>query len=145
MESATVSRNTERAMSEEQVEVIHGLVEAWNRADVDAFVAFFDPDCEVVFRPDVPEPGPFRGHAELRAWVEGFLAAWESHQAEVIEIRTTDSGAFASLHFVGRGSGSNVEMDETDAHLFAFKERRVVRWRNFQAREEALAAAGLSE
>jgi ketosteroid isomerase-like protein len=145
MESATVSRDTERAMSEEQVEVVHGLVEAWNRADVDAFVAFFGPDCEVVFRPDVPEPGPFRGHAELRAWVEGFLAAWEFHRAEVLEIRATDSGAFASVHFVGRGSGSNIEMDETDAHLFAFKERRVVRWRNFQAGEEALAAAGLSE
>jgi hypothetical protein len=132
-------------MSEENVEVIHGVVEAWNHADVDAFVAFFDPDCEVVFRPEVPEPGPFHGHAELRQWVEGFLAAWEFHRAEVVDIRPTDGGAFASLHFVGRGSGSSIEMDETDAHVFAFKERRIVVWRNFQAPEEALEAAGLSE
>ena len=44
------------------------LVEAWNRSDVDAILALFDPECEVVFAPEVPEPGPFHGHAELRQW-----------------------------------------------------------------------------
>ena len=56
------------------------LVEAWNRSDVDAILALFDPECEVVFPPEVPEPGPFHDHAELRQWAEGFLSAWEGHR-----------------------------------------------------------------
>ena len=131
-------------MSEER-QLVDRVIEAWNSGDVEAFLAYFDSDCEVVFSPDVPEPGPFRGRAELRQWVEGFLAAWEFHRAEPVEIRDTDEGVFASLHLVGRGSGSAIEMDETDAHLFAIREGRIVRWRNFQTRAQALEAAGLSK
>jgi len=130
-------------MSEENGHLVDRVIEAWNRADVEAFLAPFDSDCEVIFPPDVPEPGPFRGHAELRRWVEGFLAAWEFHKADVVEMRDTDEGVFASLHLVGRGSDSGVELDETDAHLFAIEGGQIVRWQNFQTRVEALEAAGL--
>jgi ketosteroid isomerase-like protein len=132
-------------MSEENRELVSRAIEAWNRRDVEEFLACFDPNCEVVFPPEVPEPGPFHGRDELRQWVEGFLAAWESHHADVVETIDTDEGLFASLHMVGRGSGSAIEMDETDAHLFAIEEDRIVRWRNFQTRAQALEAAGLAE
>ena len=132
-------------MSQEDVEVVTRLVEAWNRADVDAILALFHPECEVVFPPEVPEPGPFRGHAELRGWVEGFLAAWESHRAEIVELTGADEIVLAMLHLTGQGSQSGIEMDETDAHLFTFRDGRVASWRNFSQRSEALEVAGLSE
>src|SRR5204863_5030445 len=75
-----------KAMSQENVEFVARLVDAWNQANVEAMLALFDPECEVIFPPEVPEPGPFHGHTELREWAEGFLAAWESHQAEVVEL-----------------------------------------------------------
>jgi ketosteroid isomerase-like protein len=132
-------------MSQENVEVVTRLVEAWNRADVEAILALFHPECEIVFPPEVPEPGPFRGHAELRGWVEGFLAAWESHRAEVVELTVEDEVVLAMLHLTGRGSQSGIEMDETDAHLFTFRGGKVISWRNFSQRSEALEAAGLKE
>src|SRR5688572_12862505 len=121
------------------------LVEAWNRSDVDAILALFDTDCEVVFPPEVPEPGPFHGHAELRQWAEGFLAAWESHRAEVVEVVESGDKVVAVLHLVGRGIGSGIEMDETDAHVLAFRGGKITRWQNFNERSDALEAAGLSE
>jgi ketosteroid isomerase-like protein len=132
-------------MSQENVEVVTRLVEAWNAADVEAILVLFHVECEVVFPPEVPEPGPFRGHAELRGWIEGFLAAWESHRAEVVEVTVEDGVVLAMLHLTGRGSESGIEMDETDAHLFAFRDGKVISWRNFADRTEALEAAGLSE
>jgi ketosteroid isomerase-like protein len=132
-------------MSKENRQLVDRVVDAWNRSDVEAFLKCFGSDCEVVFPPEVPEPGPFRGHAELRRWVDGFLAAWESHQAEIVETRDTAEGVFVSLHLVGRGLGSAIEMDETDAHLFAIQEDSIIRWRGFQTRAEALEAAGLSK
>lgn len=121
------------------------LVEAWNRSDVDAILALFDPECEVVFPPEVPEPGPFHGHAELRQWAEGFLAAWEFHHSEVVEVVDAGDRVVAMLHLVGRGIGSGVEMDETDAHVFTIRAGRIVRWKNFNERADALAAVGLQE
>jgi uncharacterized protein len=132
-------------MSQENVEIVHRVVEAWNEGNVDTFLGFFDPDCEVSFRPEVPEPGPFRGHAELRQWAEGFMAAWQSHHAEVVETHVARDTVVASLHLAGRGGGSGVEMEETDAHLFTIQNGRIVRWQNFVDHSEALEAAGLSE
>jgi hypothetical protein len=48
-------------MSQENVEVVARLVDAWNQANVEAMLALFDPECEVIFPPEVPEPGPFHG------------------------------------------------------------------------------------
>jgi ketosteroid isomerase-like protein len=133
-------------MSQENVEIVGRLVEAWNRRDLEAILAVFDPDCEVVFRPEVPEPGPFKGHAELREWTENFLTAWESHHAEVVElIEAKDNTVVAMLHLVMRGSGSGIEMDETDAHVFTLRDDKVTRWMNFTERKKALEAAGLRE
>jgi ketosteroid isomerase-like protein len=104
-----------------------------------------DTDCEVVFPPEVPEPGPFHGHAELRQWAEGFLAAWESHRAEVVEVIESGDKVVAVLHLVGRGIGSGIEMDETDAHVLAFRDGKITRWQNFNERSDALEAVGLRE
>ncbi len=132
-------------MSQENVEIVRRVVDAWNRGDIDAFLSLFGSDCEVVFPPDVPEPGPFHGHAELRQWVDGFLAAWESHAAEVVEVMEAGDSILAVLHMMGRGSGSGVELDQTDAHVFTIREGRIARWQNFNARAEALEAVGLSD
>ena len=51
--------DTRRAMSQEKVKTVANLVDAWNERNVDGFLRFFDADCEVVFPPDVPEPGAF--------------------------------------------------------------------------------------
>jgi ketosteroid isomerase-like protein len=96
-------------MSQENVKLVHRVVDAWNRGDVDAFLSRYDPDCEVV------------------------------------EVMDAGDDVVAVLHMVGRGSGSGVDLDATDAHVFTIREGRIARWQNFNARVEALEAAGPSE
>ena len=52
-------------MSQENVEVVRGLFEAWNAGNMDAWSSFLAPD--VVWRPppDWPEPGPSTGREEV--------------------------------------------------------------------------------
>ncbi len=128
-------------MSTENHAIVHELVDAWNRSDIDGVLALFHSACEVVFPPDVPEPGPFHGHAELRRSAEAFLAAWEFHHADVVEVVDTDDGVLAALHLVGRGAGSGIEVDQTDAHVFTIREGKIARWHNFNERAEAVEAA----
>ena len=66
MAALGAERDTARAMSQENVEIVARLVDAWDQANVEAMLALFDPECEVIFPPEVPEPGPFHGHTELR-------------------------------------------------------------------------------
>jgi ketosteroid isomerase-like protein len=132
-------------MSQENVEIVRQLVRAWNDGNVDTLLRFFDHDCEVIFRPEVPEPGPFHGHADLRRWAEGFMSAWDTHHAQVVETHDLGDRIVVSLHLAGRGGGSGVEMEETDAHLFAIRNGKIVRWQNFPDCSQALEAAGPSE
>ncbi len=132
-------------MSQENVEVVRRAVEAWNARDAEGFVELFDPDAEVIFPPEVPEPGPFHGQAEIMQWTEGFLAAWDQYHASIEELIEAGHDVVAVLHQQGRGRGSDLETDETDAHVFTISEGKVRRWRNYGTREEALEAVGLSE
>ncbi len=123
---------------------MHRFLDAWNRRDPDGVVDCFDPECEVVFPLEVPEPGPFNGRDELRSWVEGFQAAWESYVAEMVEIVEVGDRVVAVLHQRGRGLGSGLEVDEHDGHLFDFRAGRIIRWENFNAPADAFEAAGVS-
>jgi ketosteroid isomerase-like protein len=69
----------------------------------------------------------------------------EFHRAEVVEVTVEDGVVLAMLRLIGRGSESGIEMDETDAHLFTFREGKVISWRNFADRTQALEAVGLLE
>ena len=133
-------------MSNANAETVRSLLDAWNRGDLEATLDHFDPECEVVFRPQVPEPGPFHGRAELRAWFEGFRAAWGSSHVELVEIvAESEDRLVAILHLKGQGVGSGIGTDLVWHNLFEFRDGRVVRWRDFNARAEALEAAGLTE
>jgi hypothetical protein len=46
-------------MSRENVEIVARLVDAWNQANVEAMLALFDPECEVIFPPEIPGAGAF--------------------------------------------------------------------------------------
>jgi ketosteroid isomerase-like protein len=111
--SADPARDTARAMPQENIELVRHGVAAWSRGDLDGFISLFDPECEVVFRHDVPEPGPFRGRTELRQWAEGFLSAWETDESEVVRAEAAGDHVFVLIRMVGRSAGSNIGTDDT--------------------------------
>ena len=118
---------------------MRSAIGAWNDRDVDGFLGCFDEACEVTFPPDVPEPGPFRGRDELRSWVLGFLAAWERYSAEIVELDVGPSEVFLELHLGGVGTGSSIEIEQTDFHLMEVERGVITRWRNYADRDAALA------
>ena len=49
-------------MSQENVEIIRRLMDAWNRQDLEGILALIDPEAEYVNAPNAVEPGTRRGH-----------------------------------------------------------------------------------
>lgn len=56
-----------RGMSQEEVEIVRRLVDAWNRQDAESILALIHPEAEYVNAPSAVEPGIRRGRDELVA------------------------------------------------------------------------------
>ncbi len=136
-------------MSQEHVEIVRRVVEAWNRRDEEELLALGDPEAEWVNSPTAVEPGTRRGSDELMAV---FRTQWEFLLDGRIEIdRIYDRGE--EIVALGRLSR---RMPEGDARIedrwlssWRIREGRVVRTEvlGFGSTEvrEALKAAGLPE
>ena len=83
-------RDTGRAMSQENVEVIQRMNAAFNAGNYDAFVSLLDPEVEIVDHlplPDVAQTarGPGEVRAVLDAWKQGFTG-FEGHVGEYVDV-----------------------------------------------------------
>jgi ketosteroid isomerase-like protein len=132
-------------MSQENVEMTLRFVDAWNRRDVDAWVALWDP--EGVWSPAlerITEGRTFRGHAEIRQAQEGLLEFSEESHAEFTEVHDLGDQVLA----LGRAwlrFASGVELDQETAALLTWRNAKCVDARVWLSHTEALEAAGLAE
>jgi ketosteroid isomerase-like protein len=135
-------------MSEENVEVVRRVVDAWNRRDISGMLAFADSEVEYVNEPAAVEPGTRRGHEEVAAVAQ---TQWESLPGGRQEIdRLHDRGG--EVISVGRISrlmaGSETRIDTPVLMSWTIHNGRVTRIEMLGAGtrfQRALEAAGLSE
>jgi ketosteroid isomerase-like protein len=107
------------------------------------------PDVEwhVAFRlPDLPlDKTIYRGPDEVRQLWAAFRSAWERLTVTVEELLLArDDVVVVRARFVGRGSGSRIEVDRTVFYLFETAGGKLQRLRPFDTEGEALAAADLT-
>jgi ketosteroid isomerase-like protein len=128
-------------MSQENVEIVRRVQDAFDAKDMDALVAMHHPDVElVVLRSEIE--GPYRGHEGLRRMAtEAFEADWK---VRVDEIR--DCGDRVLV--LGRQGGTVrgvPPLDHVLAEVYEIESRKVARMQAFPTVAQALAAVGLSE
>src|SRR5687767_5951561 len=99
-------------MSQENVELFRRSVDAFNRRDLDAFLALVDDDVEVVPR-GVAMEGSHYGHEGVRRWWENVFGVWPDFTVQIVEVRDVDDLTVVAVHFRGHGAGSDIPLDET--------------------------------
>jgi ketosteroid isomerase-like protein len=136
---------SERAMSQENVEVVWRAVEAFNRGGTEAALAWLAPDVEWHDLPDLPDAEIYRGHGGFLAAFKQFFGELEDYTVKVDE--TTDHGerVLVFARIIGRGRGSGAWFEQRIFGVWTVRNRLVVRAVWFRTREEALEAVGLSE
>jgi ketosteroid isomerase-like protein len=142
------SRDTAWAMSEENVELARKAIDALNRGDLDAWLAFLSPDVVWEALPGVPGLGElYRGRAEVRDWIEQLFELAEDGIHTEIEQLTDlgDDRVFLAIVLTARGRGSGVPFEMPNWEVIWFAEGLVTRRQIFWTRDEALEAAGLRE
>jgi ketosteroid isomerase-like protein len=135
-------------MSEDNVELARDAIDALNRGDLDAWLAFLSPDVVWEALPGVPGIGElYRGRAEVRGWIEELWEVAEGVVHTEIE-QITDLGedrVFLALALTARGRGSGVPFEMPTWSVIWYREGLVTRRQVFWTRDEALEVAGLRD
>jgi ketosteroid isomerase-like protein len=133
-------------MSQENLERTRRAWDAFNRRDLDAFLALTDPEVEFSTRYMEMEGDPcYRGHDGVREWWRNLLAIFPDFSVEILEVRDLGDAGIVALGVRGHGLDSDAPFDETVWAAGEWRDGKVTLWRNFGSEAEALEAAGLSE
>jgi ketosteroid isomerase-like protein len=133
-------------MSEENVEIVKEFTRLFEEGDRDAWRDYFAPD--VVWdtsASNMPSPGVFHGHEGIERFFRDWLGTWKN--LEVATREYLDAGDSVVVVFRQRGTGreSGVRIEQDFFGVYDLRGSKVVRYRQYESREEALEAAGLSE
>jgi ketosteroid isomerase-like protein len=131
-------------MSQQNVEIVRKLIEAWNAGDMNAFRDLYDP--EIIMRPPErwPEPGPFVGReAVMREWHQ----TRETWDADIVEPISDfiDAGDRVVVRHVWRGIGQGPESNIETTQVTTVRKGLILHQEFFWDHAEALEAAGLRE
>ncbi len=132
-------------MSQQNMAIARRTFEAFNRRDMTAFLDLLDPDVEWVPILAVLEGRVYRGHKDVRRWVEDLDSDWEFFEVYHEEVRDFGDRVLIFGHWHARGRASGVESEQPGVWLYKIKGGKVVLMHTFTDRDEALEAAGHQE
>ena len=133
-------------MSQENVEILREAIEAFNRRDMEAWLALHDP--EVVFRadPEWPESATVDGREAVWDFGLRLTDAWEQDPFEMVEVIDAGGDTLVARYrrlVRGKASGIADVLDYWCVHTV--RRGKILRHEWFSSRAKALEAVGLSE
>ena len=131
-------------MSQKNVDLARRTIDAFNRRDLDAFLALMDDDIEIASR-IVAIEGGLRGHDGVRRWWQNWLDTWPDYRAEVVEMRDHGDVTIAATRALGHGAGSEVPFEDAAWQVCRWRAGKLAAWSIFTDEDQALEAVGLSK
>jgi ketosteroid isomerase-like protein len=122
------------------------VVRRWLEAftdDADAFRDVLHPDIE--WFPFEENHTPSRGIDGGMRIRNQWMGAWDEMQAELEDLVEKGEGIVATVHVMGRGKASGVEVDTRLYLHFKVREDKVIYLYEYEERKPALEAVGLRE
>ncbi len=132
-------------MSQEDVDVVRELAEAWKRDDRDAWLAAWDEAAEFYPLRSQLEGHPYRGREGLRKFMAEIDEDWAHIRFEVDEIRDAGEQVLALAHVRARGRASKVDLHYPIGIVVTVRQALVVYARFYSDSSDALEAVGMSE
>ena len=135
-------------MSQENVEIVRGIIDAHERGDFDAVFAKYDPEIEWHLSPVFARASDFDpvyyGHEGVRAFWRQWFSAWQRADFEYEEFIDAGDSVVTILTQRVRGRTSGIELEwNSYGQVWTVRNGQIVHVKFFQTREEALEAAGL--
>jgi ketosteroid isomerase-like protein len=133
-------------MSEQNVEVVRRLQDAFNRRDRAALARVLGPDLEFIPMLARLEGRVYHGPDELLEWVDALEEDWEEFELCPEQYFDLGDRVLCLGHWRARARTSGVELDgQPGAWLVDVRDGLITRSETFTHRADALDAAGVSE
>ncbi len=129
------------------MQVIRGMLERFAAGDRESWREVFAED--VVWDTSatslVAMAGVYEGHSEMERFFIDWLGTWESPALQLVELIDAGDSVVGVFHWNARGKTSGIPTEMTMFGVYDLRDERVVRYRQYDSRGQALEAAGLSE
>jgi len=130
-------------MSQENVEIVRRLYEAWERDGFGVVPELMDPSIEWVNPPYAVEPGTRHGYDQFAAATQAVLSVYGAYRVSPVRLYDVGDRVAVRARVTIRSSGNDVPIDTERGYLFDIRDGKVVRWAWFNDPAEALEAVGL--
>jgi ketosteroid isomerase-like protein len=131
-------------MSRENVQIVRGAIDAFNRGERDAWLAFYDPEFVNVPPKNWPESAPVSGSEAAWDFYVATSEPWEGATYEIGELIDGDDTAAFEQRAVMRGQASGATVAWSYWQALTFRRGRILRSEWYSDRDEALAAAAVA-
>jgi ketosteroid isomerase-like protein len=128
-------------MSQENVEIVRKLFDSYRADDPAQALACLAPD--VIY--EVGQEVAAQGRDEVRAMWERWESSWGEIEMNPEEFIEAGDHVVVAVRYSGRGRGSGIEFGARTFDVYTIRDGLCVRKLEFNDRDEALEAAGLSE
>ena len=135
-------------MSQENVEIVRGIFDAWSRGDREGWLAPGHPEAELssAIQRQVEGAGTIhKGPAALERFWDEMHATLRYTKVGISEIRDLGDTVLALCRVQAQGMSSGAPIDTEVGWLFQFEDGLIRRAWAYSTPQEALEAAGLSE
>jgi ketosteroid isomerase-like protein len=133
-------------MSQGRVETVRAMYERWALGDFRAGTELYDPHVLLVLRPEFPEPGAYRGPAEIARYMrEDFLADFRGVAIVGEDFIAAGDSVVVRVHQHATGPESGAPVDMRYYQVWTFRGGSVIRIESIREQEDALEAVGLRE
>jgi ketosteroid isomerase-like protein len=127
-------------MSAADVATLERIYDAWSDGKFWTF-ELFQPDVDVRWSTEVPDIDRVRGVEGLGELFREWTSAWESCQIEAEEFHDFGERVVVFVKVVARGSGSAIDVEMTNAHVWTLRNGRAAAIRAYTDRDRAMREA----
>jgi uncharacterized protein len=132
-------------MSQENVEVVRRIYEAFARGDVATLVSATDAEIRCYDRSGHPGATVFHGHDGLLQLIEDDRQAFEEIRWEPREFTEAGNHVVVPIRQSGRGKASGIPVQDDVVMVWTVCGGKVLELHIYATQREALEAVGLSE
>jgi len=131
-------------VSQENIDVVRTLFDAWNARDMDGLRALYDPNVIVRAPEGWPEPGPWVGPESIMQQWNQMREVWKADTLEPIT-DFIDAADRVAVRFNWYGTGDGPDTDLQLTGIWTVREGRILHTEFFWNHAEALEVMGLDE
>jgi ketosteroid isomerase-like protein len=134
-------------MSQENVEIVRAGFAAYNRRHLDGILENWVPDAVLDWSNSRGlDAGVYRGHDEIRAFMERFLATWDEVRIEIVDGPVeVEDGVLITENVAYLRGRDGIDVQARSTLLATIRDGEQTSLTLYQTKQEALEAAGLSE